>query len=189
MTRKFIYSSFWAFVMWAASVSTAMPFCFEEAGTLYGVAPALLMVIAQGESKMDPLAVRWNKNGSVDVGLMQINSCHISAIGKDVWDKLIIDPCLNVTVGAWYLRKCIDKYGENWQAVGCYHSQNPKHGIPYANKIYATWKRMEKQFPFYQPTFPLMAPSNEYLLPEQVLGDTESLPDASLGIIDDVVDR
>jgi conjugal transfer pilus assembly protein TraD len=35
------------------------------------------------------------------------------------------DPCTNVRTGAWILAQCVRRYGYNWKAVGCYHSNTP----------------------------------------------------------------
>jgi hypothetical protein len=48
--------------------------CWEEAATKYGINAQLLYAIAKTESGLNPQAFNRNKNGSYDVGLMQINS-------------------------------------------------------------------------------------------------------------------
>lgn len=112
---------------------TARAFCFEEAGEMYGVSPRLLWAITKAESNFNPRAVGRNTNGSVDVGCMQINSIWKKDLGP-TWEYLF-DPCTNVKTGAWVLRQCIQKYGNTWRAVGCYHSQTPQLSEAYASKI------------------------------------------------------
>jgi hypothetical protein len=48
--------------------------CFEQAGARYGVAPALLEAISTVESGGNPQARNLNRDGSEDLGHMQINS-------------------------------------------------------------------------------------------------------------------
>jgi soluble lytic murein transglycosylase-like protein len=48
--------------------------CFEQAGARYGVAPALLEAISTVESGGNPQARNVNRDGSEDLGHMQINS-------------------------------------------------------------------------------------------------------------------
>lgn len=48
--------------------------CFQLAGARYGVAPALLKAISQVESGGSPLARNLSRDGSEDIGHMQINS-------------------------------------------------------------------------------------------------------------------
>ena len=60
-------------------------FCFEEAGKKYGISPQLLWAIAKTESNFNPTAVNYNKNGSFDYGLMQINSAWYKGLGRERW--------------------------------------------------------------------------------------------------------
>jgi soluble lytic murein transglycosylase-like protein len=112
---------------------SAQAFCFQEAGQRYEVSPWLLWAIARAESSLNPSAVHQNRNGTVDVGLMQINSVWADQLGK-TWNFLD-DPCTNVMAGAWILRQCMQDYGYTWQAVGCYHSRTPERRDAYALRI------------------------------------------------------
>lgn len=116
---------------------SASAFCFEEAGALYGIAPEIISAISQQETGGRPdLPPSWNTNGSYDVGLMQINSnwYYWSPEVRALWPQ-IQDPCTNVMVGTWILAKCMNKYGYNWKAIGCYHSQTPEKRDHYAKQI------------------------------------------------------
>lgn len=131
-----------------ALLITALPitghaFCFEEAGKEYNIAPLLLWGIAKHESGFNPQAIGRNTNGTFDYGVMQINSSWASTLGKDRWNALA-DPCTNVRTGAWILRQCIDKYGYNWKAVGCYNSQTPSKRDRYAARIEAEIRKARK---------------------------------------------
>lgn len=110
-------------------------FCFEEAGEEYNVSPLLLRSIAKGESNFNPSAINYNKNGSYDYGLMQINSFWHKELGPELWNNLA-DPCTNVRVGAWILAECISRLGSTWEAVGCYNAVNPAKRRKYATKVY-----------------------------------------------------
>ncbi|MFA6394857.1 MAG: lytic transglycosylase domain-containing protein [Sulfurimonas sp.] len=99
---------------------------FEKAGHDFGIEPSLLARIATIESSMNPRAINQNRNGTVDIGLMQINSMHLkrlSAIG--VTKQALLDPEVNIYVGALLLSSHIRKRGYNLSAIGCYHSANP----------------------------------------------------------------
>ena len=110
-------------------------FCFEEAGERYRVSPQLLWAIAKTESNLNPMAVNYNKNGSFDYGLMQVNSSWYKELGRERWMRLG-DACYNVQVGAWILSQCVQRYGYTWKAVGCYNAFSKDKRAVYANRVY-----------------------------------------------------
>jgi soluble lytic murein transglycosylase-like protein len=114
-------------------------FCFEEAGKEYGINPSLLKSIAQIESNLNPKAMNKNQNGSIDIGLMQINSFWIKTLGLDS-NKLVSDPCYNTMIGAKVLKQCIDRYGYTWEAVGCYNATSTPKRVKYSWKIFNNLK-------------------------------------------------
>jgi len=115
---------------------SACAFCYDEAGSRYGISPFLLRAIAKGESSFNPTAINVNANGSYDYGLMQINSSWEPTLRRVgiAWEQLA-DPCTNVMVGAWVLSQCIRDYGYTWSAVGCYNSRTPSKRDRYASRI------------------------------------------------------
>ncbi|BCB97116.1 hypothetical protein JZK55_20380 [Dissulfurispira thermophila] len=119
----------------ATALSSETNFCFEEVGKEYGINPVLLKSIAQIESNLNPEAINKNQNGSIDIGLMQINSFWVKTLRLDP-SKLISDPCYNTTIGAKVLKQCIDRYGYTWEAVGCYNATSTAKKIKYSWKIY-----------------------------------------------------
>lgn len=127
----------------SAHPEVSYSFCFEEAGHEYNISPLLLWSIAKNESGFNPTAVGRNTNGSFDYGVMQINSIWAQTLGKERWNALA-DPCTNVRTGAWILSQCIDKYGYNWTAVGCYNSQTPSKRDKYAARIEAEVTKARK---------------------------------------------
>jgi soluble lytic murein transglycosylase-like protein len=98
--------------------------CFSEAGEKYKIDPLLLRAIAQVESSMNPQAINDNRNGSQDIGIMQINSSHLTRLGKSgiTREKLLADACLSVMVGAEILAGFILRFGYTWRAVGAYNA-------------------------------------------------------------------
>ncbi|MBN2243525.1 MAG: lytic transglycosylase domain-containing protein, partial [Acidobacteria bacterium] len=83
-----------------------------------------------------------NSNGTTDIGLMQINSWWLRVLGLDE-RELIENPCHNVKTGARILSQCIDRYGYNWKAVGCYNAYSEHKKILYSWKIYNELKKAE----------------------------------------------
>ncbi len=116
--------------------AVAHAFCWDKAASYYYVNPDVLRAIAQQESGLNPTAIRKNKNGSVDRGPMQINSRWLPALRHyGIGENELMDPCVNVMVGAWILRMEMQKYGNSWEAISAYHSPTPARGKAYAHKI------------------------------------------------------
>lgn len=70
----------------------------KEAGAKYDLDPFLLLAIAKAESGLKISAVNTNRNGTVDYGLMQVNSINLDFVGatKDT----IFNPATNIHAGA-----------------------------------------------------------------------------------------
>lgn len=118
----------------------ASAFCFDEAARTYGINPDLLRGIARIESKNNPSALNRNQNGSTDLGIMQINSSWIKPLGLDQ-EELLRNPCYNVMTGARILKKCMDKHGYTWEAIGCYNAVNHTARVGYSWKIFSELSR------------------------------------------------
>jgi len=111
--------------------------CWQEAGAKYGVNPYLLYAIAKTESGLNPKALNHNRNGSVDVGLMQINSAWFPKLRKlGIDEQQLYQPCTNIEVGAWILAQNMRRLGNTWTAVGAYNSSNAERRLGYALKVY-----------------------------------------------------
>lgn len=118
-----------------AGTARAEELCFEEAGVEYSINPQILKAIAKVESNFKPRAVNYNKNGTYDFGVMQINSSWYYTLGKEWWMTLG-DPCSNIKGGARILSGCMKKYGYSWEAIGCYNSQTPDKRDKYAMMVF-----------------------------------------------------
>ena len=118
----------------------AEAFCFEEAGKVHNISSELLKSIARVESDFNSKAVNTNRNGSTDLGLMQINSVWVDAMSLNR-DELISNPCYNVMTGANILRQCIDRHGYTWEAVGCYNAKSKGKRVGYSWKIFHELKK------------------------------------------------
>lgn len=111
--------------------------CWDDVASWYGVNVHLLYAIAKTESSFNPNAMNRNKNGTYDVGLMQINSTWLPTLRKyGVTEAHLKDPCTNLQVGAWILSHNMARMGTTWEAVGAYNARNPQLRIKYAQKVY-----------------------------------------------------
>lgn len=115
--------------------------CFEQAAQRYQLNPHILRAIAHTESRFNPMAMSpANKNGSYDIGIMQINSSWLPTLARyQISAAQLTDACTNIHVGAWILRSNINTFGNNHQALARYNSPNPLHQARYLNKIASSY--------------------------------------------------
>lgn len=134
MVRRTILTTLTAMVVLFSGICEAD--CFTDAATYQKVNPVILRGIATVESQNDPKALNRNKNGSIDFGLMQVNSIHLPELKKyKIGRRDLMQSCKNIYVAAWLLRRSMNRYGNTWAAVGGYHSNTPKERAVYAIKV------------------------------------------------------
>lgn len=109
-----------------ATLSPQALACWGEAGQRYGVSADLLYAIARVESNLNPKAVNrshFQRTGSYDIGLMQINNRHLSVLSRHgIRESDLFDPCTNIQVGAWLLSDLFFRRGTTWDAIGAYNA-------------------------------------------------------------------
>lgn len=116
--------------------------CFTKAEGYYSLPGGILRAIAEVESGFNPKATNKNTNGSIDMGMMQINSIHLDRLKKFGIEKnALFDACQNIYVGAYILRENINRLGWNWNAIGAYNAASPDKRAKYANKVIAAYNR------------------------------------------------
>lgn len=122
--------------------------CWGEAADRYNVPVDLLYAIARVETGARyNLVSPKNKNGSYDIGLMQINSSHLPRLArlgitkKDLLEK----PCVNLHVGAWILSEAIARHGYTWVAIGAYNAGSHDKRKIYAKKVFAMHDRILRE--------------------------------------------
>ena len=99
---------------------------YAEAGKRFGIDPQLLWTIAYKESRLNPSIIsKKNKNGSYDIGIMQINSIHLSRLKKQygINKNDLLNPKINIFIGAEILKMCFNKHGFNEKAITCYNGK------------------------------------------------------------------
>lgn len=111
--------------------------CVQKAAAYHQVNPQVLAAILQVESRLRPDAVRENSNGTVDVGITQINSVHFPELARSgIAPSDLLNPCVGTFVGAWHLSKQIRRWGNTWYAVGAYHSRTPSKNQLYQVRVW-----------------------------------------------------
>ena len=106
--------------------------CIPAAAQHHRIDPRLLRAVLKVESDLRPWAFGRNTNGTVDMGMAQINSIHLPELARHgIQSQHLFDPCVASYVAAWLLRKNIDRHGLTWHGVAAYHSLTPEHNQGY----------------------------------------------------------
>lgn len=110
--------------------------CINRAALMYQVPARLILAVLATEGGRRGSAIQ-NKNGSVDYGPMQINSCWLPMLQTYGYTQQQIqyDTCINVQVGTWILSKNIAQAATLWRGVGNYNSKKPNLNRRYQNKV------------------------------------------------------
>lgn len=104
---------------------------FSKYGTMNGVDPLALKVIAARESGFNPNAMHVNSNGTTDYGLMQHNGKFMGERG--VTSENWRDPAVSIAGAAKFMRQNLDRAGGDYQkAFGFYNGSGDMA------KLYAT---------------------------------------------------
>jgi soluble lytic murein transglycosylase-like protein len=125
------------------------PDCLQAAAERYQVPVELVRAILKAEGGRPGLAVR-NKNGSFDLGPMQINTIWLPSLHPlgITLAQLRDDYCVNVAVGTWILARELQRMprepsrADVWQAAANYHSRTPLHNLRYATLL---WQQLKAQ--------------------------------------------
>lgn len=130
-------------------VSNVLAACILIAAHSYAVPPSVLVGIMHVEGGRPGQEVGPNKNGTYDLGPMQVNSLWTQELARS-WGTsrgearriLRDDTCINVNVAAWVLRQKIDEAGSLYEGIARYHSATPRYGQPYRRKVFAVMRRL-----------------------------------------------
>lgn len=119
--------------------------CVSSASREFHVPKIVLLGIIRTESRGNPKAIGHNRDGTVDLGVMQINSRWIQKLNHDyglnAGYKTMMDACYNIRVGSWILSHELSKGGgwedryDFWRRVGNYHSHNRYHNTKYQSLL------------------------------------------------------
>ncbi len=109
--------------------------CINHAAIMYHVPASVIVSVIQTENGKNGDAIQ-NKNGTVDLGVMQVNSSWIPSLQKKGIKKIDVqfDSCINVQVGTWILAQGISN-SDGWQGVANYHSSTLKFNQIYRAKV------------------------------------------------------
>lgn len=131
---------------------------FIDAGMEVGIDPEFLKSVAKIESNINQKVVNYNKNGTVDYGIMQVNSCHFEELEKEyniTKAEIIQNEDINIRAGAIIISKCFKRYGVTYNGINCYNGLNYENRTynTYANKILAAYNSLKlNAFKIYNNT-------------------------------------
>lgn len=128
-------------------MSKILAACLMMASQTYSVPPAVMVGIMQVEGGQVGQQV-LNTNGSYDLGPMQINTIWVPRLAaywgvNEATAKRWIrdDPCTNMGVSAWILRRHMNETGSLSKAIAFYHSRTPALGYQYKNRVVSAMRR------------------------------------------------
>lgn len=103
----------------------------------FGISYFLMKAIALTENAdFDNDAIMKNDNGTIDVGLMQINSMWKYWLPEaNITHQKLKDPDFNIKIAYTIVSKIIERHGYSWDSIGRYHSGTPKFKERWLNKI------------------------------------------------------
>lgn len=116
--------------------------CIVAASVVHRLPAGALLVILEVEGG-EVGGVSRNRNGTVDIGPMQVNNRWLPALvrrwhasASEVYVSLRDNFCVNVEAGAWILRQAIDEaHGDFWDGVALYHSHDPAEKATYLRSV------------------------------------------------------
>ncbi|CAD7741154.1 hypothetical protein LMG31884_47350 (plasmid) [Xanthomonas hydrangeae] len=100
--------------------------CVSAAAERYAVSAPLVYAIIRTEGGKTGRTSGRNRNGSVDLGLMQVNEIHLPELARlrITREMVIYNECLNIFVGTFILsRELNNNKADFWTNVGAYNSR------------------------------------------------------------------
>lgn len=125
----------------------ALAVCIFTAAQTYAVPPSVLLGILHVEGGRVGMASK-NTNGTYDLGPMQINTIWMPelarhwGVSKETAHRMVRDDaCVNIGVGAWILRRNMDRTGSLYTGIAHYHSATPHLGHRYREKVMSAMQK------------------------------------------------
>jgi len=108
-----------------------------------GVPPNFALAVAIEESNLNPTAVNINSNGTIDRGIMQLNSASFPNVNWQCVET-------NIRTGILYIKELSERIGINtwWAVIIAYNAgygrlnDPPDMTIDYANRVIARFNEL-----------------------------------------------
>ncbi len=132
------------------AMNSVIATCLLMAAQTYNVPPAVMLGIVTWKVAAWVKRSGRIKNGSYDLGPMQINTLWVPKLAKywkvsqnTAYRMVKDDACVNVNVAAWILRQRLNESGNLTLAIAHYHSKTPRFGYTYARKVIGAMRKMD----------------------------------------------
>lgn len=122
-----------------------MLYCINQAAIEFNIPSKLIIAVLDVEQgKVGK--VSKNKNGTYDIGPMQVNSTWLSELKRYgiSEEELLNDPCVNVRVGAWLLAKAIAEENSLLKGIGDYHSHTAWRNNQYVQNVRVNFTKLTR---------------------------------------------
>jgi soluble lytic murein transglycosylase-like protein len=119
--------------------------CINQVAMEYHIPAIAIVSVLKAEGGKVGMANR-NKNGTEDLGPMQINSIWLEQLKVKGYTKkqLQYDPCVNVKVGTWILAQKIASGKDWWNGVGNYNSYTQSLNEKYRTRVKRNYEVLAK---------------------------------------------
>ncbi len=119
--------------------------CINRAAIIYHVSATVILSVMKIENGRNGQAVH-NKNGTYDLGVMQINEIWLPTIAPFGYTRsdLQFNACKNVAVGAWLISRNLaeGRSASAWKSIANYHSRTKIYNEPYSKSIYKNYQKI-----------------------------------------------
>ena len=123
--------------------------CINQAAITYIVPATVIISVLLTENGKNGSA-NPNKNGTYDLGVMQINSTWLPQLAEYGYtrEQIQYDACINVMVGTWILSQKMTlpstESESYWQHIANYHSVTPKFNDDYQRAVKQQYQKLSQ---------------------------------------------
>jgi hypothetical protein len=119
--------------------------CINRAAVEYHIPAKLIISVLNTERGRIGLSHK-NKNGSIDLGPMQINNAWVPLLKKTgiTEYQVLYDPCLNVKIGTAILAKSIAESDKLLTGVGDYNSHTIVYNHAYTQRVRLLYTKLNQ---------------------------------------------
>ncbi len=122
-----------------------LPPCVEQVAEVYQLPVGIIQAIHKVEGGKPGITSGPNRNGTYDLGPMQINTIWLPTLKSHGIERedLLNDACTNIAVGAWIYRQALNRHRDYETAAAAYNAgSNLRAGRVYARKFMRAFRQI-----------------------------------------------